>query len=128
MNQPDLGKEAERLNRHVEKKPATGPAGPVIDTSKWNITLSGFPTDPGAPVELLINGTVVFTSKADGSDVNENFTAEIAGFSGKNDVTLKVGALEGCVVNKKLSSNDGVFLKFEFTPKGLAFVQRTQPF
>jgi len=52
MSSGQLDKEAERLNRHVDKKQATGPAGPVVDTSKWNITLRGFPTDPGAPVEV----------------------------------------------------------------------------
>eukprot|EP01125_Pyxidicula_operculata_P006368 TRINITY_DN2213_c0_g1_i1.p1 TRINITY_DN2213_c0_g1~~TRINITY_DN2213_c0_g1_i1.p1 ORF type:complete len:140 (-),score=39.24 TRINITY_DN2213_c0_g1_i1:170-589(-) len=123
--------EESRVSKHVKASQdrARGQlqgGGPKF--SDWQFVLKALPQDPGQPVSVDVNGANVFVSGGNNSnDVDANFTAPIAGTGVNNTVVLTVPVMNA-TVNRTFSASEGVFVKFEFTGRGLSIVQQSAPF
>jgi len=138
-NEAEINKlEEERLTRTVQNKHGLGgglikqqaPAEETTGKANQDIhfTIEGLPAEPNAPVEILINGEVVYNSGSVNEDVSAKIVAPInRGWGNLIKVTLKIPVM-GFENTKQFSLNDGFFIKFGAGPKGLAINQQHKPF
>lgn len=94
----------------------------------WVIELINLPQDRGMPVSLSIRDQPVY--KSDGindKDVSAKVEFPITeNYGGDYAFNLKIPVM-GADINKSFSSNEGRFVKMEFTPRGLSVAQATGP-
>eukprot|EP01099_Mayorella_cantabrigiensis_P005304 TRINITY_DN418_c0_g1_i1.p1 TRINITY_DN418_c0_g1~~TRINITY_DN418_c0_g1_i1.p1 ORF type:complete len:144 (+),score=44.65 TRINITY_DN418_c0_g1_i1:78-509(+) len=121
--------EAERLAQHMARSKTRETAAPtrkIESTGQWNISLIGFPTDQGQPVELGIDGKTVYVSREDGIPVRHKVTWDLPK-GPSSDVTIKVGVMD-FETTRPFEVKDGEHIKFEFTQQGLSLKQQKLPF
>jgi len=121
-------KEEDRTSRHVKasQEKAIASKNPRPKTDGWVISIRNLPQDPGQNVSVEVNGQIVYQGNG-GGDATADFTAPITGTGTNNKIVLKVPVM-GAVVDRTYSAAEGCFVKFEFTGKGLAMNQQSNPF
>jgi len=123
-------KEQERVERAVGYSNTRafgsghGPRQPKAKPTTWTFIVRGFPASSVERLTFNVDGSELI----DSSDAKVDLSVQAPIQGTKTTVSISIPALNNFTNTREFYPQDGAYVKYEFTDKGLSLGQQTSPF